>query len=32
MLKAFKEEEAIEQVMSACLSIRAEIEKDKRRS
>ncbi|MHA2159787.1 MAG: hypothetical protein ACXABE_12860 [Candidatus Thorarchaeota archaeon] len=31
MLKAFKEEEAIEQVMSACLSIRAEIEKAKRR-
>jgi len=31
MLKAFKEEEAIEQVMSACLSIRAEIMKAKRR-
>lgn len=31
MLKTFKEEEAIEQVMSACLNIRAEIEKKKRR-
>ncbi|MFW9925276.1 MAG: hypothetical protein ACFFDM_00770 [Candidatus Thorarchaeota archaeon] len=31
MLKIFKEEEAIEQVMRACLSIRAEIEKKKRR-
>lgn len=31
MLQAFKEEEAIEQVMSACLSIRSEIEKKKRR-
>ena len=31
LLKTFKEEEAIEQVMSACLNIRAEIEKQKRR-
>ncbi|MHA2358897.1 MAG: hypothetical protein ACXAB5_01365 [Candidatus Thorarchaeota archaeon] len=31
MLKSFKEEETIEQVMSACLNIRAEIEKEKRR-
>jgi tetratricopeptide (TPR) repeat protein len=31
MLKTFKEEEAIEQVMSACWNIRAEIEKAKRR-
>jgi len=30
-LQAFKEEEAIEQVMSACLSIRSEIEKKKRK-
>ncbi|MFW9833208.1 MAG: hypothetical protein ACFFEK_04380 [Candidatus Thorarchaeota archaeon] len=30
MLQEFKEEEAIEQVMSACLSIRLEIEKRKR--
>ncbi|MFW9813215.1 MAG: hypothetical protein ACFFF9_12215 [Candidatus Thorarchaeota archaeon] len=32
MLKTFEEEEAIEQVMTACLNIRAEIEKEKRRS
>jgi tetratricopeptide (TPR) repeat protein len=31
MLQEFKEEEAIEQVMSACLSIRSEIEKKKRK-
>ncbi|MHA1965367.1 MAG: hypothetical protein ACXACG_07465 [Candidatus Thorarchaeota archaeon] len=31
MLQEFKEEEAIEQVMSACLSIRSEIQKKKRR-
>jgi len=31
MLQEFKEEETIEQVMSACLSIRSEIEKKKRR-
>lgn len=31
MLKEFEEEEAIEQVMGACLSIREEIEKNKRR-
>jgi tetratricopeptide (TPR) repeat protein len=32
MLETFKEEEAIEQVMRACLSIRSEIEKKKRRA
>jgi tetratricopeptide (TPR) repeat protein len=31
MLRAFEEEEAIEQVMGACLSIRSEIERKKRR-
>ena len=31
MLQEFKEEEAIEQVMGACLSIRSEIEKNKRK-
>ncbi|MFX1484395.1 MAG: hypothetical protein ACFFCP_14535 [Promethearchaeota archaeon] len=32
MVKEFEEEEAIEQVMLACLNIRAEIEKEKRRN
>jgi len=32
MLEEFKEEEAIEQVMGACLSIRSEIEKKKRKA